>query len=48
MTLFARLLGCSILSHTKRDFYQDIYTILNRIELTILTICVFRVVNPRQ
>ena len=36
----------------KRDFYQDVYTILNtilnRIKLTIWTICAFRVLNPRQ
>ena len=27
----------------KRDFYLDVYTILNRILLTILTICTIRV-----
>ena len=32
----------------KRDFYLDVYTILNRIQLTIWTICAFRVLNPRQ
>ena len=31
-----------------RDLYQDEYTILNRIKLTIWTICAFRVLNPRQ
>ena len=30
------------------DLYQDVYTILNRIYLTIWTICAFRVLNPRQ
>ena len=34
--------------NTKRDFYSDVYTILNRIELTIWTICAHRVPNPRQ
>ena len=32
----------------KRDFYLDVYTILNRIKLTIWTICAFRVINPHQ
>ena len=32
----------------KKDFYLDVYTILNRIQLTIWTICAFRVLNPRQ
>ena len=31
-----------------RDFYLDVYTILNRIKLTIWTMCAFRVLNPRQ
>ena len=31
-----------------RDFYYDVYTILNQIELTIWTIWAFRVLNPRQ
>ena len=31
-----------------RDFYLDVYTILNRITLTKWTICTFRVLNPRQ
>ena len=31
-----------------RDFYQDVYIILNHIKLTIWTICAFRVQNPRQ
>ena len=32
----------------KKDFYLDVCTILNRIKLTIWTICAFRVLNPRQ
>ena len=32
----------------KRDFYYDVYTIFNRIKLTIWTICAFRVLNPHQ
>ena len=32
----------------KNDFYEDVYTILNRIQLTVWTICAFRVMNPRQ
>ena len=32
----------------KRDFYSDTYTILNRILLTVWTICAFWVLNPRQ
>ena len=27
---------------------KDVYTIFNRIKLTIWTICAFRVLNPRQ
>ena len=34
--------------NTKRDFYSDVYTILNRILLSIWTICAFRVLNPRH
>ena len=34
--------------NSNRDFYEDVYTILNRIKLTIWTICAFRVLNPRQ
>ena len=29
-------------------FYEDVYTILNRIQLTIWTIYPFRVMNPHQ
>ena len=36
---------CSI---ALRDFYLDLYTILNRIYFTIWTICAFRVLNPQQ
>ena len=36
------------LRNIKRDFYLDVYTILNRIELTIWTICAFRVLKPYQ
>ena len=32
----------------KRDFYLDVYTILNRIQLTIWAICAFRVLNPHM
>ena len=32
----------------KSDFYLDVYTILNRIQLTKWTICAYRVLNPRQ
>ena len=32
----------------KRDLNKDVYTILNRIKLTIWTICTFRVVDPHQ
>ena len=32
----------------KKDFYEDVYVILNRIELTLWTICAFRVMNPHQ
>ena len=32
----------------KRDFYSDVYTILNQIEFTVWTICAFRVLNPGQ
>ena len=32
----------------KRDFFQDVYTIFNRIWLTIWTICAFPVLNPHQ
>ena len=31
-----------------RDFYLDVYTILNRIKLTTWTICAFRILNPRK
>ena len=32
----------------KRDFYLDVYTILNQIQLTIWTICAFQVLNPHK
>ena len=32
----------------KRNFYPDVYTIWNRILITIWTICAFRVLNPHQ
>ena len=32
----------------KRDFYWDVCTILNRIKLTVCTICAFRVPNPEH
>ena len=35
-------------SNIKRDFYLDVYTILNRIKLTIWTICAPWAPNPRQ
>ena len=35
-------------NNLKRDFYLDGYTISNRIELIIWTICAFRVLNPHQ
>ena len=35
-------------SNMNRDFYQSVYTIFNRIKLTIWTICAFRVMNPNQ
>ena len=34
--------------NVKRDYYLDVYTILNRIKLTNWTICAFRVLNPRE
>ena len=34
------------LSNSNRDFYWDVYTIFDRNELTIWTICAFRVLNP--
>ena len=40
--------GLSHMTNIKRDFYQDVYTILNRILLTIWTKCAFRVLNPRH
>ena len=36
------------LSNITRDFFYDVYTILNRIWLTICTMCAFRVMNPNQ
>ena len=39
---------CDIPTNTKRGFYSDVYTILNRIWLTIWTICAFQVMNPLQ
>ena len=49
-----REIGC-LTSHAtifqlyiKRDFYSDVYTILNMIQLTKWTICAFQVLNPRQ
>ena len=40
--------GPGVLTNINRDYYEDVYTILNRILLTIWTICAFRVLNPRQ
>ena len=37
-----------IFLNSNRDFYQDVYTIFNRIKLTKWTICAFRVLNPHQ
>ena len=39
---------CERKKNMKRDFYLDVHTILNRIQLTIWTICAFRVLNPHQ
>ena len=38
----------SLVINMTRGFYLDVYTILNRIQLTIWTICAFRVLNPYQ
>ena len=35
-------------SNSNRDFYQDVYTIFDRIKLTIWTIYAFRVLNSHQ
>ena len=34
--------------YIKRDFYSNVYAILNRIYGTIWTICAFRLLNPRR
>ena len=41
---------CIVVScrYIKIYFFQDVYTILNRIQLTTWTICAFRVMNPHQ
>ena len=36
------------IDNSNRDFYQDVYTIFNRITLMIWTICAPRALNPRQ
>ena len=43
----ARYVDYRELWNIKRNFYSDVYTVLKS-ELTIWTICAFRVLNPRQ
>ena len=39
---------CIMRWNLKRDFYLDVYTILNRIQSTIWIICAFRALNPHR